>query len=266
MNEKIRLLLGGSEGRMGRIIQSLALKSGDIEIVHGFDIKKDDLNRFSDLTKSNEHLDQKVDVYLDFTAPNSIMENVEQASKAGIDSVIGTTGWYDKLEEVKMMAMKYNRRILYASNFSPGVNVLFYISKEVARLLGKFGYDTMIREVHHVGKVDAPSGTAITLGNILLNEMKDKAKLAYDRRVKREVNEIDVLGERVGQVAGQHEVWFTPRESYSERLILQHDILSPEILGIGALGGVRWMAEAQKENKPAKLYNFYEDVLGLGKL
>jgi dihydrodipicolinate reductase len=100
----------------------------------------------------------------------------------------------------------------------------------------------------------------------LLKEMKDKAKLAHERRVKREVNEIDVLGERVGQVAGQHEVWFTPRESYSERLILQHDILTPEILGVGALSGVRWISEAQREKKPAKLYNFYEDVLGLGKM
>ena len=91
-------------------------------------------------------------------------------------------------------------------------------------------------------------------------------KLADERRVKKEETEIDVLGQRIGQVAGQHEIWFTPRESYSERLILQHDILTPEILGIGALRGVRWIAEAQREKKPAGLYNFYEDALGLGKI
>ena len=92
-----------------------------------------------------------------------------------------------------------------------------------------------------------------------------KEKLAYERRVKQEETEIDVLGQRIGKVAGQHEIWFTPRESYSERLILQHDILTPEILGIGALSSIRWLVKAQREDKPAGLYNFYEDVLGLGK-
>lgn len=264
MTEKIRLLLGGSEGRMGKIVQTLSQNSNDIEIVYGFDVKKNGLKNFSDIIKLEKNIDQKVNVYLDFTAPNAVMDNIEQVSKAGIDSVIGTTGWYDNLDDIQKMAVKYNRRMLYASNFSPSVNVLFYATQEVGRLLGKFGYDALVREIHHAGKVDAPSGTAITLGNILLKEMKQKKRLAHDRRGKREETEIDVLGERVGQVAGQHEVWFTPRDSYSERLILQHDILNPEILGIGALIGVRWLAKAQKENKPPKLYNFYEDVLSLG--
>ncbi len=264
MPERIRVLLGGSEGRMGKIIQELALKSDDIEVVYDFDPKKKDLKSFLDVADLCKHLDQEVDVYLDFTAPTAVIENLEYVSKAGIDSVIATTGWYNRVEDVKKMAVKHQRRILYASNFSPGVNVLFYVTHEVARLLGKFGYDVTVREVHHAGKVDAPSGTAIMLGNILLKEMKKKEKLTYERRGKREEYEIDVLGQRLGQVAGQHEVWFTPRESYSERLILQHDILTPEILGIGALRGVRWVAESQKKQRPSGLYNFYEDVLGLG--
>ena len=265
MLKKIRVLLGGSEGRMGRIIQGLALKSDDIEVVYCFDPKREDLKSFFDVARLRKHLYKAVDVYLDFTTPNAVIDNVDQAINAGIDSVIGTTGWYDRLGDVKKMALKHSRRILYASNFSPGVNVLFYATHEVARLLGEFGYDATVREIHHTGKVDAPSGTAITLGNILLKKMKKK-KLAYERRVKKEETEIDVLGQRIGQVAGQHEIWFTPRESYSERLILQHDILTPEILGIGALSGVRWIAKAQREQKPAGLYNFYEDVLGLGKI
>ncbi len=266
MPKQIRLLLGGSEGRMGKIIQDLALKSDDIEVVFGFDPKKDDQKSFLDIIKMEKHLAHVIDVYLNFTVPSAIMANVEQASKLEIDSVIGTTGWYNQVDNVKQIATRYDRRILYASNFSPGVNVLFYATREVARLLNKFGYDTTVREVHHAGKVDAPSGTAITLGNILLKEMKPKEKLAYERRGKREENVIDVLGQRAGQVAGQHEVWFTPRSSYSERLILQHDILTPEILGIGALSGVRWIAEAQKAHKPAGLYNFFEDVLNLGSI
>ena len=100
------------------------------------------------------------------------------------------------------------------------------------------------------------------MGNILLKGMK-KEKLAYERRGKRGDYEVDVLGVRLGKVAGHHEVWFTPGESYSERLVLQHDVFNPEVFGIGALMGVRWIAEAHKMQRPAGLYSFYEDVLGL---
>ena len=163
---------------------------------------------------------------------------------------------------MRKIAIKHDRRILYSPNFSPGVNILFYLTQEAARLLEQFQYDIAVREVHHTKKVDAPSGTAITLGNILLKKMK-KEKLAFNRRGKRAASDIDVVGVRVGNVAGNHEVWFTPRESYSERLILQHDIFSPDVLGIGALMGVRWVVQAQKERKSIGLYSFYEDVLGL---
>jgi len=266
MPKKIRLCLGGSEGRMGRIIQTLSIKTDDIKVIYGFDPKKKDLKSLSDVFSLEEKINEKVDVYLDFTNPTAVLENVSLALKAGIDSVIGTTGWYNRIDEVKTLAKKYDQRILYASNFSPGVNVLFYLTQEAARLLGKFNYDATVREVHHIGKVDAPSGTAITLGNILLKELKNKTRLTHIRKDKRGETEIDVLGQRVGLVAGQHEIWFTPKESYSERLILQHDTLSPEILGIATLKGVRWIVEAKREQKPAGLYNFYEDVLGLGKL
>jgi 4-hydroxy-tetrahydrodipicolinate reductase len=133
----------------------------------------------------------------------------------------------------------------------------------LARLLGNFGYDVMVREIHHTGKADAPSGTAIALGNFLKGEMEKKMNLAYERREKRVDEEIDVIGSRIGKIAGHHEVWFTPEESYSERLIVQHDVFTPEIFGLGALMGLRWVIKAQKTGKPPGLYNFYEDVLGM---
>ena len=264
MSEKIKVILGGSEGRMGLIIQELARKSEDVDIICGFDPKKEDLKNFSDVINTKRDLTKRANVYVDFTRPDAVLSNIEDASKEGLDSIIGTTGWYSKLDIVKKMAVEYGRRILYGPNFSPGVNVLFYITQKAARLLGKFGYDTAIREVHHTGKVDSPSGTAITLGDILLKEMAKK-RLAYERRVKRDDSEVDVIGMRVGKVAGNHEVWFTPKESYSERLVLQHDIFSPEVLGVGALIGIRWISQAQKEKRPSGVYSFYDDVLGLSK-
>jgi len=262
---KIRVIIGGSEGRMGRIIQEMISKSSDIEVAFGFDPKKADLKSFADILKLKGSSEKTVDVYVDFTSPGAVIPNVEQASKVGIDSLIGTTGWYDRLDDVKNIAFKSGRRILYAPNFSPGVNVMFYLTHEAARLLGKFEYDVAVHEVHHAAKVDAPSGTAVTLGNILLKETK-REKLAYERREKRKDTEVDVLGIRVGRVAGYHEVWFTPKDTYAERLILQHDAFTPEVFAIGALVGIRWIAEARQKKKPAGLYTFYEDVLGLGKL
>ena len=250
---------------MGHVIQELVSKSDDTEIVFCCDPRRRDSKSLSDITKVERNPSEVLDVYVDFTSPDAVVGNVELASKIGIDSVIGTTGWYDHLDHVKRIANEHGRRVLYAPNFSPGVNVLFHTAQNLAKLLANFGYDVAVFEAHHTAKVDAPSGTAITLGNILLKEM-GKERLTYERRDKRADAEIDVLGIRIGKVAGHHEVWFTPRESYSERLILQHDIFNPEILGIGALIGVRWVAEAQKEPKAAGLYNFYEDVLELPKI
>ena len=249
---------------MGQIIKSLAARSGDIEVAYGFDPTLKDLKNLSDIAELGKELNKIADVYMDFTVPEATIHNVEYASSLGLDSVVGTTGWYDSLENVKDIAFKYRRRVLYAPNFSPGVNVLFYATREVARLLGKLGYDASVREVHHVEKADAPSGTAIELGNILLHEM-NRESLAYVRRDKRKASEIDVLGTRVGRVTGSHEVWFTPSESYSERFILQHDLFSREILGLGALIGVRWIAQAKKDRKQPGLYTFYGDVLGLAR-
>ena len=123
MSRKTRIILGGSEGRMGYVIRELAAKSDDIEVVYGFDPRLDDLKNFSDIARLGKELNKTADVYLDFTVPEAVVHNVEDASSMGLDSVIGTTGWYDRLEDLKNIALKYRRRILYAPNFSPGVNV-----------------------------------------------------------------------------------------------------------------------------------------------
>lgn len=262
MSRKTSILLGGSEGRMGKILQKLISETEDFEVLNKFDPKDKKITDISDVIKKEKrHLNEMIDVYVDFTTPKAVLENVKKASQIGIDSVIGTTGWYDHIETVKELAIQNGRRILYSPNFSPGVNVLFYVTKELARLLGNFGYDVMVREIHHTGKADAPSGTAMALGNFLKEEMEKKKNLAYKRREKKVDDEIDVIGGRIGRIAGHHEVWFTPEESYSERLILQHDVFTPEIFGLGVLMGIRWMIKAQKTGKPPGLYNFYEDVL-----
>ncbi|UCH36961.1 MAG: 4-hydroxy-tetrahydrodipicolinate reductase [Candidatus Bathyarchaeota archaeon] len=261
MAKTIRVLLGGSEGRMGQVMQALIATTEDIELVSTFDLQNSARQTFSDI-RSGTEISQLVDIYVDFTHPEAVLDNVKQAAEAELDSIIGTSGWYDHLDDVEAMAKDYGQRILYSPNFSPGVNVLFYAAQQVAQLLARFGYDAAIREIHHTDKIDAPSGTAITLGN-LVRKATGKMSLAYTRRGKRNLSEIDVLGGRLGKVAGHHEVWFTPQESYAERLILQHDVFTRDVFGIGVLQGIRWLANAQKQRVPPGLYSFYNDVLGL---
>jgi len=254
---KIRVAIVGSEGRMGKVLQKLISESDDIEVVCKVDHNLSECKSVSDALKSKI----SADVFIDFTHPDSVVDNIKQISKAGFDILVGTTGWYDKIDEVKNIAIKNKKRILYAPNFAIGVNALFYITDQLSKLLGRLDFDVTVRELHHTKKADSPSGTAKALAEILKKNVDGKDTLTFERRVKRKDNEIDVLGGRVGLVAGHHEIWFTPKKSYSERLILQHDAFNPEVFGIGALQGIRWIVK-NKDKKPG-LYTFKEDVLGL---
>lgn len=255
---KIRVALVGSEGRMGKVLQKLISESDDIWVVCKIDPNSSECKSVSEALKSRT---PSIDVFVDFTQPDSVIDNIRKISQAGFDSVVGTTGWYDKIDEVKDIAIKNKTRILYAPNFAIGVNALFYITDQLSKLLGKLDFDVTVRELHHTKKADSPSGTAKALGKILKKNVYGKNKLTFERRVKRKDNEIDVLGGRVGIIAGHHEIWFTPKKSYSERLILQHDAFNPEVFGIGALQGMRWIVK-NKDKKPG-LYTFKENVLGL---
>ena len=257
--DRIRVALGGSEGRMGKVLQRLISETDDIEVLCRIGHGSPEYNEVDDVI--GKPILSSVDVYGDFTNPDSVVGNIKKISEAGIDSVIGTTGWYDRTDEVRDIALKYGRRILYAPNFSIGVNVLFHLVDEASRLLGRLGYDVFVGELHHTDKVDSPSGTAKKLGTILQKNIEGKSTLIYERRTKRADNEIDVLGGRVGRVAGHHEVWFTPEDAYSEVLVLRHDAFSREVFGKGALEGIRWVYR-NKGKKPG-LHPFQKDVLNL---
>ena len=270
----VDVIVGGSKGRMGSVLVDSIMKNEvNMCVLGGIDPLNTDekyktlegfLNSemFSYIKKVQKKEEKNI-VYTDFTHPDSVIGNIKTISEAGIDSVIGTTKWYQKIGEVEKIATDNERIIAYAPNFSLGTNALFYVTEQMAKILGPKGYDFAVEELHHTGKVDAPSGTAKTLGKIIIENMENKDKATFCRTDKRLENEVDVLGGRVGKITGHHEVWITPDDNYSERLVIQHDAFSREVFAKGAKVCIEWVNQARKQGKEPGLYEFRKDVLGL---
>lgn len=241
---------------MGNTIQKVAEGDDEVNVVETFDPEGGNYSSIADYDGD------EVEIYVDFTVPKPevVLGNVREASERGIDSVVGTTGWYDEKEEMEKIAKENDRRVLYASNFSQGTNLLFGAIEYLSEKLPE-DWDASIDEKHHIGKADAPSGTAETLGDTLVENMPEKEKMAFERRDKRSDNEIDVLGARVGSVAGEHRVTLVPIEGYPEKLELTHNAYGTEVFAKGVLEGVKWL-QKNRSLEPG-LYNFKEDVMEL---
>jgi 4-hydroxy-tetrahydrodipicolinate reductase len=162
-----------------------------------------------------------VDVVIDFTAPEAAMENMRAVLATGGRIVVGTTGWYAGLDEMKGLAARRAGALLYGTNFSIGVQKLFRLTAELAKL---DGYRFAISETHHTSKVDAPSGTAITLKQIIEGI--------------RPGIEIPVESHRVGDANGEHVVTAT---SEYDVLELRHDAYSRRGFALGAVRGAEWV-------------------------
>ena len=153
---------------MGKEVEQVSLQRR-----HEIVLKIDEHNS-SSITKDDL---KKCDVAIEFSTPATAISNMMRCFEAGIPVVVGTTGWYDRLEKVKKVCDEMDGCLFYASNFSIGVNIFFKVNEQLAKMMNAYSdYDVFVEEVHHIHKLDAPSGTAITLANNIINNLKRKSK------------------------------------------------------------------------------------------
>jgi 4-hydroxy-tetrahydrodipicolinate reductase len=195
-------------GQMGREVESVAISKG-ITITDKFDIYQ----------PLDENAKYSFDVAIEFTHPDSVIKNIEILAKLSKHIVIGTTGWYHKINEVRKIAENHNIGIVWASNFSLGMNVFFKIIKFAAHLFNNLSdYDVLVNEIHHKLKKDYPSGTAIKIGNILLEEVKNKNEIT-NVPLLNSSNQINISSTRGGYFPGTHSVYF---DSFADTIEITH--------------------------------------------
>lgn len=183
-------------GKMGKAIEEVAKQRGH-EIALKIDIGN--LSQFNDVTLAN------IDVAIEFTTPHTAFQNIMTCLEAKTSVVSGTTGWLNKYDEVKKYCVENNGSFLYASNFSVGVNIFFEINKRLAQLMVKQEeYNVSITEIHHTEKRDAPSGTAITLAEQVLENISRKKK--WVNNYTNIPVELEIISERIDPAAGIHKV------------------------------------------------------------
>ena len=265
----IKVIVAGAGGRTaGRIIHMIQ-QSKDVTLAGAFEHPDHpgvnrDVGYVAGLGETGiqvrgslEEIIDQGDVLIDFTTPEATLENIRITSPRGLSMVVGTTGIAgDSLKE--FMELARGTRCVMAPNMSVGVNVMFRIAAEMAKILGK-DYDIEIMETHHRLKKDAPSGTAIRLAQILADSVnRDLEKVAvYERRGiigQRTDEEIGIQSWRAGDITGEHTVMFG---GIGERLELTHRAHNRDNFARGALRAALWVV-----NQPPGLYDM-QDVLGL---
>jgi 4-hydroxy-tetrahydrodipicolinate reductase len=186
-------------GKMGQMIEEIALQRGH-EIVLRIHI-----DNTEDFTKENI---SAADVAIEFTGPSGAYENVRRCIEFGVPVVSGSTGWHDKLEAVKEYAIRNNGSFLHTSNFSVGVNIFFELNKLLARLMAQQpNYEVQLTEIHHTAKVDAPSGTAVSLAQQVLANLPRKSR--WVNEPSGDDKDLYILSERIDPAAGTHLVKYS---------------------------------------------------------
>lgn len=215
-------------GKMGKEIEQIALSRG-----HSIVLKVGSANAS---TYTAEEL-KKADVAIEFSKPESAIGNIYNCFEAGIPVVVGTTGWLDKLDEVKKKCSGSNGTLFYASNYSIGVNLFFKLNTYLAKLMNSYpAYNVTMEEIHHVHKLDAPSGTAISLANQAIAQLDAKQK--WVNAETRNGHELGIVSKRIDEVPGTHTVTYS---SDVDEISMTHTAHSRKGFALGAVVAAEWL-------------------------
>ncbi len=236
---------------MGGFVANAAKENGNFQIVAGVD--KVNIGQPYPIFSKFSDINVPADIIIDFSHPSLLDSMLEFALSKNIPLVIATTGYNDaQTQKIKDAAKKIP--VFFTFNFSLGVNLICSLAKKAAQVLGD-GFDIEIIEKHHNQKIDAPSGTAIMLGNAINSVFDDKMSYEYDRhskRSKRTKNEIGMHSIRGGTIVGEHDVIFA---GHDEVITVSHSAQSKEVFAVGAVRAAKFLFQ-----KEAGLYDM-NDVI-----
>ena len=237
-------------GKMGQIIERFALERGH-EIVLKINIDNQD-----ELTASNL---RKADVAIDFSTPDAAIDNIYACFDANLPVVVGTTGWYGQLQEVKNDCLQRNNALLYGSNFSIGVNLFFHVNKLLAKVMNNFpAYEVQVEEIHHTQKLDSPSGTAMTIAEGIIDNLDRKSEWVnelvgspFDDVLKKE--QLLIESHRIENVPGTHTVVYS---SEVDEIEFKHTAHSRSGFALGAVVAAEWLEGRQGFYNITDIFDF----------
>ena len=210
-------------GKMGKVIEKIALSRG-----HEVPLKIDKDSTPFDITT--------VDVAINFSTPDSAVENIRLALENNIPVISGTTGWLSEMESIKNVCAAHNGAFIYASNFSLGVNIFFELNKHLAKMMKNLkDYQVDLEEIHHTQKEDAPSGTAITLAEGVLEH---SAHDSWELMPLKDTNTLAITAKRIDDVPGTHTVNYS---SEVDTISIKHTAHNREGFGLGAVVAAEWI-------------------------
>ncbi|MEM6785700.1 MAG: 4-hydroxy-tetrahydrodipicolinate reductase [Bacteroidota bacterium] len=233
----LRIALVGT-GRMGAAVEAAAAAAGHAVVARfGSATPIADLRDDADL--------HDADLAIDFSTPDAALDNLHRYAALGLDAVVGTTGWQDDLSKVEAWIEEGQTAVLYAPNFSLGVAVLRRALQAALPLLDQLpGFDAYVHELHHTGKQDSPSGTALLLADDVLDGLARKTHIEPETQHGRiDASALHVTSTRVGAVFGEHTVGF---DSEAEHLAFQHVAKSRAVFAEGAVRAAEWLQSEER--------------------
>jgi len=240
-------------GKMGKMIEKIATDRQH-QIV--LTIDHDNLD---DLTVENL---QKADVAIEFSTPDTVLGNIKKCFEAGVPIVVGTTGWYGQLQQIKDSCLDSNNALIYASNFSVGVNVFFHLNEVLAKLMNKYPYyDVQVEEIHHTQKLDSPSGTAMTIAEGIIDNLDTKNEWVntLDKNDNSDIldqlkpDQLLIESLRIDSVPGTHTVIY---DSEIDTIEFKHTAHNRSGFALGAVLAAEWIQGKKGFFTAKDMFNF----------